>query len=134
MKLNDIKVGSRLALAFGLVLLITALMAGIGVWRLQGLVQTTRTLAGEDNEKLQLAARWRQTIDINWVRTRAAILDSDTSRIPMWQADMDKTSEITTASRKRMVELVKSDTGKGLIADIDAARVPCSRHARPAKT
>ncbi|MCW5670294.1 MAG: HAMP domain-containing protein [Hydrogenophaga sp.] len=122
MKLNDIKVGSRLGIAFGLVLLITALMAGIGVWRLQELVQTTRTLAGEDNEKLQLAARWRQTIDVNWVRTRAAILDSDTSRIPMWQADMDKTSEITTASRKRMIELVHSDTGKGLLADIDAAR------------
>ncbi|WP_382327649.1 methyl-accepting chemotaxis protein [Hydrogenophaga sp. UC242_50] len=122
MKLNDIKVGSRLAIAFGLVLLITALMAGIGVWRLQELVQTTRTLAGEDNEKLQLAARWRQTIDINWVRTRAAILDSDTSRIATWQADMDETSKISQASRDRMVELVKSDTGKKMIADIDAAR------------
>ncbi len=122
MKLNDIKVGSRLAIAFGLVLLITAVMAGIGVWRLQELVQTTRQLATIDNEKLQLAVRWRQTIDINWVRTRAAILDSDTSRIPMWQADMDKTSEITTASRKRMLELVQSDMGKQMLADIDAAR------------
>ena len=122
MKLNDIKVGSRLAIAFGLVLLITALMAGIGVWRLQELVQTTRALALEDNEKLQLAVRWRQTIDLNWVRTRAAILDADTSRIPMWQADMDKTSEITTASRKRMIELEQTDVGKELIANIDAAR------------
>ena len=75
MKLNDIKVGSRLAFAFGLVLLITALMSGIGVWRLQELADTTQRLATTDNEKLQLAVRWRQTIDINWVRTRAAILD-----------------------------------------------------------
>jgi methyl-accepting chemotaxis protein len=122
MKLNDIKVGSRLALAFGLVLLITALMAGIGVWRLQELVHTTRQLATEDNEKLQLAVQWRQTIDVNWVRTRAAILDSDTSRIAAWQADMDKTSQVTLASRKRMIELVQSDEGKRLLADIDAAR------------
>jgi methyl-accepting chemotaxis protein len=122
MKLNDIKVGSRLALSFGLVLLITALMAGIGVWRLQELSNTTHQLATEDNEKLQLAVRWRQTIDLNWVRTRAAILDSDTSRIPAWQADMDKTSEITQASRKRMIELVQSDEGKQLLAGIDAAR------------
>ncbi len=122
MKLNNIKVGSRLALAFGLVLLITALMASIGVWRLQELTDTTRQLATLDNEKLQLAVRWRQTIDVNWVRTRAAILDSDTSRIPAWQADMDKTSEVTLASRKRIIELIESDEGKQLLAGIDAAR------------
>ena len=122
MKLNDIKVGSRLALAFGLVLLITALMAGIGVWRLQELVHTTRQLATADNEKLRLAVQWRQTIDVNWVRTRAAILDSDTSRIAAWQADMDKTSQVTLASRKRMIELVQSDEGKRLLAGIDTAR------------
>ncbi|RJP72309.1 MAG: HAMP domain-containing protein [Comamonadaceae bacterium] len=122
MKLNDIKVGSRLALAFGLVLLITAVITGIGVWRLQELAHTTRQLATIDNEKLQLAVQWRQTIDLNWVRTRAAILDSDTSRIAAWQADMDKTSEVTLASRKRIIELVQTDVGKQLIADIDAAR------------
>jgi len=122
MKLNDIKVGSRLALSFGLVLLITALMAGIGVWRLQELSNTTHQLATEDNEKLQLAVQWRQTIDVNWVRTRAAILDSDTSRIASWQADMDKTSQVTVAARKRMVELVQSQEGKQLLAGIDAAR------------
>jgi methyl-accepting chemotaxis protein len=122
MKLNDIKVGSRLALAFGLVLLITAVITGIGVWRLQELAQTTRQLATIDNEKLQLAVQWRQTTDLHWVRTRAAILDSDTSRIAAWQADMDKTSEVTLASRKRIIELVQTDVGKQLIADIDAAR------------
>jgi len=122
MKLNDIKVGSRLALSFGLVLLITALMAGIGVWRLQELSNTTHQLATEDNEKLQLAVQWRQTIDVNWVRTRAAILDSDTSRIAAWQADMDKTSQVTMAARKRMIELVQSEEGKQLLAGIDAAR------------
>jgi methyl-accepting chemotaxis protein len=122
MKLNHIKVGTRLAIAFGAVLFITAMMAGIGVWRLQELVQTTRMLAQEDNEKLQLAVRWRQTIDLNWIRTRAAILDADLSRVPMWQAEMDKTSEVTQAARKRMIELVQTEAGKQLIADIDAAR------------
>ncbi len=122
MKLNDIKVGSRLAFAFGLVLLITALMAGIGVWRLQELTGTMQRLATVENEKLQLAVQWRQTIDLNWIRTRASALDSDTSRMSEWQAAMDKTSEITLASRKRLVELVASEEGKRHIAAIDAAR------------
>jgi methyl-accepting chemotaxis protein len=122
MSLNNIKVGSRLALAFGLVLFIMAVISAVGVWRLQGLAETTHRLGTADNEKLRMAVQWRQTIDLNWVRTRASILDADTSRIPMWQADMDKTSEITAASRKRLIELVQSEEGKKLIARIDAAR------------
>jgi methyl-accepting chemotaxis protein len=122
MTLNNIKVGSRLALAFGLILLIMAGISAIGVWRLQGLANTTHQLGTIDNEKLKMAVQWRQTIDLNWIRTRASIMDADTSRIPMWQADMDKTSEISTASRKRLIELIDSEQGKKLITEIDARR------------
>ncbi|CDS50363.1 Methyl-accepting chemotaxis protein I (serine chemoreceptor protein) [Polaromonas sp. CG9_12] len=122
MILNNIKVGSRLALAFGLILLITAVIAGIGVWRLQELASTTRQLGVEDSEKLKMAVRWRQTIDLNWIRTQASVLDADTSRMAMWQAEMDKTSEITVASRKYLTEHIYSDEGKKLMLNIDAAR------------
>ncbi len=40
MTLNNIKVGSRLALAFGLILFIMAVISVIGIWRLQGLADT----------------------------------------------------------------------------------------------
>ncbi len=120
--LRDIRIGLRLNLAFALVLLIVAASAAVGVWRLQEIAEITRTLGTVDSEKLQLAVRWRQTIDLNWVRTQASLLDSDVSRIPMWTAEMDKTSEISTASRKRLIELVQSDEGKALLADIDAKR------------
>ena len=122
MQLNNLKVASRLGLAFGLTLLITVVIAGIGVWRLQELAHTTRQLSTVDNEKLQMAVQWRQTIDLNWIRTRASVLDADTSRMSMWQADMDKTSEISLASRKRLIELIDSDKEKQLIENIDAAR------------
>ncbi|MES2581935.1 MAG: methyl-accepting chemotaxis protein [Pseudomonadota bacterium] len=120
--IRNLRIGSRLALAFGVILFVLAVSAAVGVWRLQELAATTRALGTVESEKLTLAVRWRQTIDLNWVRTRAAILDSDTSRIPAWQVDMDKTSEISVASRKRLIELVQSDEGKALIAAIDAAR------------
>jgi methyl-accepting chemotaxis protein len=93
MTLNNIKVGTRLALAFGLILLIMAGISAIGVWRLQGLAETTRRLATVDADQLKMAVQWRQSIDTNWVRTRAAVLDADTSRLPMWQAEMDKSSD-----------------------------------------
>ncbi len=122
MKLNNIRVGNRLALAFGLILLITLATAAVGVWRLQALATITHQLGTEDSEKLKMAERWHQTVDLNWIRTRASVLDADVSRMPMWQAEMDKTSEITVASRKRLIELVQSEEGRKLIANIDAAR------------
>jgi methyl-accepting chemotaxis protein len=120
--LRDLKIATRLGLAFGAILLILILCVGLGYWRLQELANTTHALGTDDSEKLKMAVQWRQTIDVNWVRTKAAMLDADTSRIPMWVAEMDKTSEITLASRKRMIELVHSEEGKALIVKIDAAR------------
>ena len=120
--IRDLKIGTRLGLAFGVVLLILVLSVGVGVWRLQELAQTTHDLGTTDSEKLKLAVEWRQTIDVNWVRTKAVLLDPDVSRMPMWQAEMNKTSELTLAVRKRLVELIQSDEGKALIANIDAAR------------
>nr|WP_315206094.1 methyl-accepting chemotaxis protein [uncultured Albidiferax sp.] len=120
--IRNLRIGQRLMLAFGVILLILATSAGVGVWRLQELAETTRAMGTTENEKLKLAMQWRQTIDLNWVRTRASMLDADTSHIGTWQAEMDKTSEVTLASRKRLLELVQSDEGKKLIADIDVAR------------
>jgi len=120
--IRNLKIAARLGLAFGVILLILALCVGLGYWRLQELATTTRALGTVENEKLQLAVTWRQTIDLNWVRTKAALLDGDASRIAMWEAEMAKTSEITTATRKRMHELMPSAEGKALLAKIDEAR------------
>ena len=39
--MNHLKIGTRLGLAFGLLLLITALIATVGVWRLSTLKEAT---------------------------------------------------------------------------------------------
>ncbi|ADV01756.1 methyl-accepting chemotaxis protein [Alicycliphilus denitrificans] len=122
MQLSNIKVGTRLALSFGLVLFITALIAGIGIWRLQALAATTQQLTSTDNERLKAAQQWRQGIYQNWIRTRAALLDSGTSHLASWQAEMDQTSKDVDVSRKVVERLLQSDEGRELLADIDKAR------------
>jgi methyl-accepting chemotaxis protein len=123
MTLNNIKVGTRLALAFGLILLIMASISAIGVWRLQGLAETTRRIGTVDNDKLKMAMQWRQSIDANWVRTRASVLDADTSRLKMWQAEMDKSSESSLAQRKDLLPVIQEEAeGKKLVDSIDVAR------------
>jgi len=120
--LRNMSIQVRLALAFGVVLLLLVISVGVGVWQMRELTATTRNLATTDSEKLQMAVRWRQTIDLNWIRTKAAIADGDAARVAAWQKEMDQTSEISTASRARVIELVQSPEGKALIKDIDDAR------------
>uniref|UniRef100_UPI00313B915D MCP four helix bundle domain-containing protein n=1 Tax=Hydrogenophaga sp. OTU3427 TaxID=3043856 RepID=UPI00313B915D len=120
--MGSLKIRQRLLLAFALILVLLAVSVAVGVWRLQQLAETTRALATVEQEKLTLVIRWRQTIDINWVRTKAALAEVDPSRIAALQAEMDKTSEITVAARKKLVEQTQSEQGKALLARIDAAR------------
>jgi methyl-accepting chemotaxis protein len=120
--LRNLRIGARLNFGFGVILLILVASVMTGVWRLSDLLSTTQQLAVVDNEKLHMAVQWRQTIDLNWVRTQAALSEADAGRIPFWQTQMDKTSETTTASRKRLHELITADAGKQMLADIDARR------------
>ena len=122
MRLNNIKIGRRLALSFGLVLLITAVIAGIGAWRLETLAQTTQQLTQVDNERLQATMEWRQNIELNWMRTRAAVLATDSGHFAELQAEMEKTSAAVNTTRSTVERLITSDAGRQLITNIDKAR------------
>ena len=121
-QLRNFSIGPRLAIAFGVILLLLAASVGIGVWQMRELTSTAKRLATVESEKLQMAVQWRQTIDLNWIRTKAAMLDGDPKRIDAWQKEMDETSELSVASRKRVIELIKSPDGIALLKEIDAAR------------
>ncbi len=94
----------------------------MGVWRLQDLAAVTQQLTSTDNERLRAAVQWRQGIDQNWIRTRAALLNADTSHLAQWQAEMDATSKGVDVSRKTVERLLETDEGRRQIADIDKAR------------
>jgi cytochrome oxidase assembly protein ShyY1 len=48
---SDMKIGTRLGLAFGAVLLITALISGMGIWRLNTLKVASEELATVELER-----------------------------------------------------------------------------------
>ncbi|GGH50609.1 methyl-accepting chemotaxis protein [Comamonas phosphati] len=122
MNLNNLKIGSRLGLSFGLVLLITAVIAGLGIWRLHTLAQVTETLNTTGTQRLLAASQWRQAAELNWVRSRAALLDTDAARQPLWQAEIAKTNAFIQAARKVTEEFVVSDKGRQILANVDKAR------------
>ena len=124
MHLNNLKVGSRLALAFGLVLFIAVLVAGIGVWRLQELAGTTRFLVTKEAEKLQMARQLQETAALNWVRTRAMVHDSDSDKTStaLWLGEIAETAKATAAAHKGLLELIYLPESKVALDKIEDLR------------
>ena len=122
MGLNNLKIGRRLALSFGLVLLITATIAGLGIWRLQTLGQAMDRLTREDSQRLQATSEWRQGIELNWMRTRAAILSPDAHHFAELQKEMAETSKSVDQLRTTIEGLIRTEAGRQLVVNIDKAR------------
>jgi len=119
---RNIGIGRRLALAFGVILIILAVSLGVGVWRLQQLTMTAHRLGSVESEKLALAIRWRALVELNWARTQGAVRDSDVSKLAIWQGEMDQSSNAFSDEQKRLRDLVKGSAAAPLVAAIDAAR------------
>ena len=71
--MNNLKIGARLSLVFGLILLITAAIAATGVWRLAVLKEASSRIATVEMERNALAQEWKAVIDLNWVRASASL-------------------------------------------------------------
>jgi methyl-accepting chemotaxis protein len=119
---SSIKIGARLGLAFGAVLLITAAIAGIGIWRLGTLKAAANDLATLEMERSTLAARWSANINLNWVRTSAALFAADAGYVKALQADMDATSKLIGDTQKQLEPLITDARGKEILAEIGKAR------------
>ncbi len=117
-----LNIGKRLAIAFGVILFILCVAVAIGVWRLQELSATARTLGTVEVEKLALAIKWHNLVELNWVRTQAVVRDADMSKLAVWQGEMDKSSEAFQPSSKRLTELIQSVEGKALLDNLTKVR------------
>lgn len=120
--LNNYSISTRLSSAFGLILLLLALCASIGVWRLQELAHTAEVMGTTDNDRLRQVSIWRNAIELNWVRTRAALDETDPTRIKVWQTEMDKTSALVTEVSKKAVAILTSPEDKALVDEVYKAR------------
>jgi methyl-accepting chemotaxis protein len=119
--LRNIKIGKRLALSFGILLTITALSAAVGVSRLSKLTTQLNDVAVREQEKSLLTTEWLNTIVVNSVRSRAALLGSP-EMAPELQREIDATSVETVKIRDKLNKLFDSAEDKALFAKIDVSR------------
>ncbi|PHM18808.1 MAG: methyl-accepting chemotaxis protein [Curvibacter sp. PD_MW3] len=122
MKTSNLQIGTRLSLAFAAVLLITAAIATIGVWRIGSLKDTSHEIATVELQRSLLAQRWASQIAINWVRASAALKTSDVVYIDALQKDMAATSKAISDDQKQLESMVQGDAANALMASVAKSR------------
>jgi len=122
MKLSHLSVGLRLGASFGAILLITALIAAAGMWRIASLQSASERVATQEIEQRTLVEDWASDIRLNWVRTEAFLKAIDRDYMDKLTADTQATAKGMEAKVQRIETLVQGDQAKGLLAAIGTAR------------
>jgi len=121
MKPSNLSVGLRLGLSFGAILLITALIAATGIWRIASLQGASERVATQEIEQQTLVENWAADIRLNWVRTEAFLKAIDRDYMEKLTADTQATAQGIEAKVKRIEGLVQDDRNRAQLATIAAA-------------
>ena len=122
MRYAHLKIGTRLTLAFSILLLITAAIAGMGVWRLESLKEANQAIATVHTQRSLLTQRWASLIEANWVRTSAVMRSSDPVFLATLRKDMTTASDSVSAAQKQIEAMVQDEQSRALMADVAQKR------------
>ncbi|MEY4564330.1 MAG: hypothetical protein RLZZ618_3607 [Pseudomonadota bacterium] len=115
-------IGQRLSACFAAILLITALMGGLSVWRLGTLKASAEHLATVEMERHALTHEWVSGIRMNWIRTAAMLSSSDAAFIASTQREMDASSAGIGQLQKRLDDMIVEPEGDRRMAAVAKAR------------
>ncbi|CAL63197.1 Methyl-accepting chemotaxis protein [Herminiimonas arsenicoxydans] len=121
MQFKNLKIGVRLGMAFGLLLVLMAFMTVMGVLRLQDVAKAT-VLMEEATIKERLAQQWIKGIETNTVRTFARVRTSDPEQDKILQQEMSAISAAVSKQQDELETLVVSAEGKKLLATVAEKR------------
>ncbi len=116
--MNRFRIGARLALSFGIVLAITALIAVVGIAQLGQARDVSREIATVNLQRSLLAQRWASQIGLNWERASAALHTQDAGVQQRLQTEMAATSKAISEDQKQLEALVDDEVTKALMATV----------------
>ena len=119
---SSMKIGTRLALGFAVVLAFAVLITGIGVWQLNALSNATREMMQEPLSKERYISDWSRNINVAVIRTTAVAKSTDPTLVPFFAANAAEITKSTTSLLKQIEPLIKSTQEKALFAQISDVR------------
>jgi len=113
-KMKNLRIGSRLGLAFAMVLSLLVLMTVIGVWRLQDIGTRTANMISQDLVKERLASEWAANIESNGVRTVGMLKSANVENQNYFKDQITGTIARTSAIQKQLDEMIHAEEGRKL--------------------
>ena len=120
--MKNLKIGTRLGIGFALVLALMACIAGIGVFRLQGVGDAVQEMVQRSLVKERLAANWLLNTSSNSVRTFALVKSNDAEVQAYLQKQMSKTSAGISETQAKLEAMLDSSEEQAISADIKEKR------------
>lgn len=121
MKFNDLKIGTRLGIAFAGILVLAAIMLATALWQL-GRIGEAKEVMMLTTTKLGLADQWRQGIATNSVRTMAKLKSTDPADDAYYDKEMKAVSANVSKVQKELEAMVDSGRGKALLKAVAEQR------------
>ena len=119
---HHLRLGERLALAFGAMLALMLLSAGFTLTELHRGQAQIASLTVEQAECVALAREWRENIVVNSQRALAIGLSADASLAPHFAEQIKAVTERTSVIQKRYAELETTPEGRALQDRLAAVR------------
>jgi methyl-accepting chemotaxis protein len=123
MKFSDVKIGTRLGASFGLLLILMTLLTGVGMWLLKDFRASTDIIMNDAMAKERIASEWHAATELNGTRTALLVASSSAEEEAAISTQIKEFGARIASLQKQLTELVKSDTGKALLADTMVKRV-----------
>jgi methyl-accepting chemotaxis protein len=121
MKISDLSIGRRMSFGFTIILAILVLNTGLGIYRLQGVAESTREMMAQPLAKERLISDWYRMVYAGIRRTTAIAKSADPS-LATFFAEEAKTATAYSQGLIKKIEELSSEGDKQLMAELVATR------------
>ncbi len=117
-RFQDLRIGIRLTLAFGIVLALAASIAGIGVWQLSKVAHATQTMMELPVRKERLISDLARLVSVDLTRTTVIARSVDTGLARVFAEDAASLSRTASGLMREIEPLLASEEEKRLYAQV----------------
>ena len=98
--LRNLKIGARLALGFGVVLVLAMVITAVGMWKLRVVANATREMMDLPVAKERMASDWARYVSIGVMRTTAIAKSADPSLSQFFAKDAAASTQAAERTRR----------------------------------
>jgi methyl-accepting chemotaxis protein len=120
--MKNLNIGKKIAVVFTIVLMVSIVITGVGLWQLHKVTASTKELMALPLAKERLVSDWYRTIYGGSRRTLAIAKSSDNSLVAFFAEDSANGSKEAGEILKKVKDLLTSPEEEALLKEISAAR------------